>query len=203
MNNNDMNQDNELFERVEEIMAAVHAEKDKVQSNHIQCIGKIDTMMLLPDEEIENIAEYNEMDRMFIRHITYLFSKMLTVVSAVGEDTFIDEHDDIKIMFTHWYALMTSYTVEMSELLTMYSKHYFDIHEFTGDNQSEAVKSFVSSSEKGFNDYYEMQQSWTFFTDGLCRDGQITLKQFENWGNPTTVEKFKSWHKRNFGTERK
>ena len=144
MNNNDMNQDNELFERVEEILAAVHSEKDKVQSNHIQCIGKIDSMMLLPDEEIENITEYNEMDRMFIRHIAYLFSKMLTVVSAIGEDTFIDEHDDIKIMFTHWYALMTSYTVEMSELLTMYSKHYFDIHEFTGDNQSEAVKSFVA-----------------------------------------------------------
>lgn len=69
--------------------------------------------------------------------------------------------------------------------------------------KSEAVKSFVSSSENGFNDYYEMQQAWSFFTDGLCRDGQITLKQFENWGNPTTVEKFKSWHKRNFGTERK
>jgi hypothetical protein len=28
--------------------------------------------------------------------------------------------------------------------------------------KSEAVKSFVSSSENGFNDYYEMQQSWTF-----------------------------------------
>ena len=42
-----------------------------------------------------------------------------------------------------------------------------------------------------------------FFTDGLCRDGQITTRQFDTWDNPTTVEKFKSWHKRNFGTEHK
>lgn len=69
--------------------------------------------------------------------------------------------------------------------------------------KANALKSFVSLSEGGFNDYYEMQQSWAFFTDGLCRDGEITVKQFENWGNPCSVEGFAKWHKRNFGTSHK
>ena len=69
--------------------------------------------------------------------------------------------------------------------------------------KSEALKDFISISEYGFNDYYEMQQAWTFFTDGLCRDGQITLRQFETWGNPCKRETFTRWHKRNFGTNPK
>lgn len=69
--------------------------------------------------------------------------------------------------------------------------------------KSDAIKDFISCSESGFNGYYEMQQAWIFFTDGLCRDGQITTRQFDTWGNPTTVEKFKAWHKRNFGMEHK
>lgn len=69
--------------------------------------------------------------------------------------------------------------------------------------KSDAIKDFISFAEYGFNDYYEMQQAWTFFTDGLARDGEITVRQFENWGNPCKPETFKKWHKRNFGTEHK
>lgn len=29
--------------------------------------------------------------------------------------------------------------------------------------KSDAIKDFISCSESGFNDYYEMQQAWTFF----------------------------------------
>lgn len=69
--------------------------------------------------------------------------------------------------------------------------------------KNEVIKSFIDWSEDGYNDYYEMQQSWTYFTDMLARDGDITVEQFDSWLNPTTPEKFKAWHKKNFGTEHK
>jgi len=25
---------------------------------------------------------------------------------------------------------------------------------------------------------------WSYYTDSLCKDGKITLKQYENWSNP-------------------
>ena len=25
---------------------------------------------------------------------------------------------------------------------------------------------------------------WSYYTDSLCKDGRITLKQYENWSNP-------------------
>jgi hypothetical protein len=27
-------------------------------------------------------------------------------------------------------------------------------------------------------------ECWNNFTDALCKDGQITLKQYESWGHP-------------------
>ena len=25
---------------------------------------------------------------------------------------------------------------------------------------------------------------WSYYTDSLCKDGEITLRQYENWSNP-------------------
>ena len=33
-------------------------------------------------------------------------------------------------------------------------------------------------------DYPARSESWGAFTDGLCKDGQITLKQYESWSAP-------------------
>lgn len=27
-------------------------------------------------------------------------------------------------------------------------------------------------------------EAWNNFTDALCKDGQITMKQYETWGHP-------------------
>lgn len=27
-------------------------------------------------------------------------------------------------------------------------------------------------------------EAWNIFTDGLCKDGEITVKQYESWDNP-------------------
>ena len=34
------------------------------------------------------------------------------------------------------------------------------------------------------NDYYTVQLEWSCFTDTLCRDGEITLKQYSTWLTP-------------------
>lgn len=34
-----------------------------------------------------------------------------------------------------------------------------------------------------------VQEDWSFFTDMLCRDGEITMQQYESWTFP--------WSKRN------
>lgn len=56
-----------------------------------------------------------------------------------------------------------------------------------------AVNTFKSEYGR-FNDYWEMQQAWEAFKDGLARDGEITQKQSDNWGNPCTPETFKKWN---------
>lgn len=33
-------------------------------------------------------------------------------------------------------------------------------------------------------DYWTAQQAWAMFTDGLCKDGIITEKQWNNWETP-------------------
>ena len=57
----------------------------------------------------------------------------------------------------------------------------------------DAVKDFKSAGK--WNDYYEMQQDWEAYKDGLERDGVITEKSRSTWGNPCTPESFKRWNK--------
>ena len=36
----------------------------------------------------------------------------------------------------------------------------------------------------GIPDYPARSESWANYTDMLCKDGQITLKQYESWQSP-------------------
>lgn len=38
------------------------------------------------------------------------------------------------------------------------------------------------------NDYYAVQLEWSFFTDMLCRNGDITTKQYSTWLTPFKIE---------------
>lgn len=33
-------------------------------------------------------------------------------------------------------------------------------------------------------DYWTAQLAWSEYIDSLCKSGEITLKQYQNWGNP-------------------
>lgn len=33
-------------------------------------------------------------------------------------------------------------------------------------------------------DYAMRSEAWLNFTDGLCKDGEITLRQYEGWDHP-------------------
>ena len=36
----------------------------------------------------------------------------------------------------------------------------------------------------GENDLPALRESWNNYTDALCKDGQITARQYETWGSP-------------------
>jgi len=57
----------------------------------------------------------------------------------------------------------------------------------------QAVQDFKAAGQ--WNDYYEMQQDWEAYKDGLERDGIISEKTRSTWGNPCTPEGFKKWNK--------
>lgn len=57
----------------------------------------------------------------------------------------------------------------------------------------QAVQDFKAAGQ--WNDYYEMQQDWESYKDGLERDGLISEKTRSTWGNPCTPETFKRWDK--------
>lgn len=57
----------------------------------------------------------------------------------------------------------------------------------------QAVQDFKAAGQ--WNDYYEMQQDWEAYKDGLERDGMIPEKTRSTWGNPCTPEGFKKWNK--------
>ena len=48
----------------------------------------------------------------------------------------------------------------------------------------QAVSEFKSLLNNGEYDYWTIQLMWTEFVDGLCREGRITQKQFDNWSCP-------------------
>jgi|TARA_B100001939_G_scaffold120326_2_gene104379 hypothetical protein len=49
----------------------------------------------------------------------------------------------------------------------------------------EAKQHFLAvSCEEGLNDKPAMRYAWGLYTDMLCRDGYITMKQYETWTCP-------------------
>lgn len=38
--------------------------------------------------------------------------------------------------------------------------------------------------QDGIADKPARREAWNNFTDSLCKDGQITLKQYKTWDNP-------------------
>lgn len=55
--------------------------------------------------------------------------------------------------------------------------------------KKEALKQFLEPgiSFLGINgriDHCARQQAWNDYTDMLCKEGKITLKQYESWTNP-------------------
>ena len=38
-------------------------------------------------------------------------------------------------------------------------------------------------------DYWTAQLTWSEYVDGLCKDGQITQKQYDTWETPFTYGK--------------
>lgn len=67
----------------------------------------------------------------------------------------------------------------------------------------QGLESFIECAPAGgWSDYWAMQQDWEAFKDGLCRDGSITQRQADSWGNPCTPETFDRWQKRNGLTRR-
>lgn len=42
----------------------------------------------------------------------------------------------------------------------------------------------ASFEQNGRIDRVARAEAWNNFTDALCKDGRITMKQYENWANP-------------------
>ena len=62
----------------------------------------------------------------------------------------------------------------------------------------EAEKDFVENHFR-FTDYWQMQLSWSIYTDYLAKNNRITERQRCNWDNPCTPQTFKSWSKKWYG----
>lgn len=51
----------------------------------------------------------------------------------------------------------------------------------------EAVKEFQRQNAELYNnrvDYWTGQFAWSSYVDSLCKDGQITSRQYNNWSTP-------------------
>lgn len=63
----------------------------------------------------------------------------------------------------------------------------------------QALADFIEIGQPaGWSDYWAMQLDWAAFVDGMARDGRITQKQADSWGNPCTPETFDRWQRRHF-----
>lgn len=61
--------------------------------------------------------------------------------------------------------------------------------------KKEVIRDFLECN-KPFSDYWAMQETWSCIVDCLKKDGEITEKQFNTWGNPCTPETFKTFNKK-------
>lgn len=42
-------------------------------------------------------------------------------------------------------------------------------------------------AQYGKDDKPALREAWGIYTDQLCKDGKITMKQYETWSNPFNV----------------
>lgn len=136
----------------------------------------------LPTEQIhfEDKYHHNEID-LYNDGYGYTITSVDLVAPNISEN--------INWFFAHDYEL---------------EKIFFDDEEYdeidssrktvtSGLSFNQAVKDFKSASH--WSDYWEMQQDWEAYKDGLERDGVISEKTRSTWGNPCTPEGFKKWNK--------
>jgi hypothetical protein len=58
-------------------------------------------------------------------------------------------------------------------------------------NKMEAEKQFKELYVDRFfkeMDKYKQRLQWDIFTDGLCKSGEITDKQYSNWSRPNFIK---------------
>ena len=48
----------------------------------------------------------------------------------------------------------------------------------------DAVREFKQALPNGEYDYWTLQFEWSTYTDGLCKAGEITQKQWSTWATP-------------------
>lgn len=56
----------------------------------------------------------------------------------------------------------------------------------------QAVREFRETNSDLYEnevDYWIAQQAWAFYTDALCKAGQITERQYNTWATPFTYGK--------------
>lgn len=63
----------------------------------------------------------------------------------------------------------------------------------SGMSFEDAVNDFKSFGP--FNDYWEMQEAWEIYMDGLNKDHVVSYEETSNWDNPCTPETFEEWNK--------
>ena len=61
-------------------------------------------------------------------------------------------------------------------------------------NKIEAVKAFKECHGKAYIKQCQkydkpcLREAWNNFTDGLCKSGQITMRQYETWQHPRFIK---------------
>ena len=68
--------------------------------------------------------------------------------------------------------------------VTMKQYKESEVDNVTKEEAVREFKTFYAHLYINKVDYWEAQQQWSFFTDSLCREGRITLKQYQSWSTP-------------------
>ncbi len=50
--------------------------------------------------------------------------------------------------------------------------------------KKQALETFKALGITLKSDAIHNREAWSYYTDSLCKNGEITLKQYESWSNP-------------------
>lgn len=165
------------YDELADCMAWIFNQNDFQEWNEIEGIESSKKVIKSSEDSINGLSPRQ------YRNAVDKASEMITNgerdVQKICKVTKLDE-DDINAMIAD--------QEEFKESLTSSKKSIK-----SGWTFRDAVNTFKSEYGR-FNDYWEMQQAWEMFKDSLARDGEITQKQFDSWGNPCTPESFNRWN---------